>query len=234
MTQTSFRDAKNLSALLDQQLNPAESARLQKRLQTEAELRDVYEDLRQTRSALRRLPQRRAPRNFVLKPSAARVRPPLPRSFSAFRWASALASLLLFFSFAANAALPRLASLPANAPLSGLGMGGSDTQAAVEAEPNAGFESAPAAEEPSLKIVQATAAPQAAEPALEAPAVMPPAEQAPPMSDERGLPTLPPPGRAPLPPWTLIVLGGVAISSASAAFLLRWQTDRRWKNINIK
>lgn len=58
MTQTSFRDAKNLSALLDQQLNPAESARLQKRLQTEAELRDVYEDLRQTRSALRRLPQR--------------------------------------------------------------------------------------------------------------------------------------------------------------------------------
>ena len=69
MTQTpSFRDVQQLSAYLDGQLKPSEAARLESRLQSEPGLASIFEELRQTRSLLRQLPQRRAPRNFTLTP----------------------------------------------------------------------------------------------------------------------------------------------------------------------
>lgn len=256
MTQTSFRDVEQLSALLDEKLNPAEAARLQKQIETDPELRAIYDDLRQTRSLLRRLPQRRAPRNFTLKPSAARVRPPLPRLFPTFRLASALASILLFFSLATNATLPRLTGMANNAPLA-YGMGGApeidramgggggeesaqlpigggldepaaEAPAAMEAPAE---EAAPAPEEPAAKTVEPTAAAQPdAQPTLEAAAALPPVEEPQPVQEEP-LPMPEPPAPAAIVPvWALILLAVLAIASGAAAFWLRWQNDRQWES----
>ncbi len=256
MTQTSFRDVEQLSALLDEKLNPAEAARLQKQIETDPELRAIYDDLRQTRSLLRRLPQRRAPRNFTLKPSAARVRPPLPRLFPTFRLASALASLLLFFSLATNATLPRLAGMANSAPLA-YGMGGApeidramgggggeesaqlpigggldepaaEAPAAMEAPVE---EAAPAPEEPAAKTVEPTAAAQPdVQPTLEAAAALPPVEEPQPVQEEP-LPMPEPPAPAAIVPvWALILLAVLAIASGATAFWLRWQNDRQWES----
>lgn len=104
----SSRDVKLLSAYLDGQLKPSDRARLEVRIQTELELASVLKDLRQARGILRQLPQRRALRNFTLTPKMVGQKPPLPRTYPVFRMASALATLLLFFSFATNFMAPRL------------------------------------------------------------------------------------------------------------------------------
>ena len=70
MTQNlSFRDVEKLSAYLDGQLKPSEIARLESRIQTDPQLASALKDLRQARGILRQLPQRRAPRNFLSRPS---------------------------------------------------------------------------------------------------------------------------------------------------------------------
>jgi negative regulator of sigma E activity len=237
MTQTSFRDVEQLSALLDDKLNPADAARLQKRLESDPDLRALYDDLRQARSLLRQLPQRRAPRNFTLKASAARVRPPLPQIFPVFRLASALASLLLFFSLATNATLPRLAIMASQAPAYAYGMGGGpDIDRSMSgggssedaAEPEMALQAAPA--ETEMPQIAAKAAQPTSEPAPEIAAV--PAEEAaqPAQSEQASEQTsaesLPP---APIPGWVLAALAVIAAASGGAALLLRWQTDRQWQ-----
>jgi hypothetical protein len=253
MTQTSFRDVEQLSALLDEKLNPADAARLESRLASDPDLRAVYDDLRQTRALLRQLPQRRAPRNFTLKPSAARVRPPLPRLFPTFRLASALASLLLFFSLATNAALPRLVSMANQSPLYAYGMGGGpdaaraqgggggeedsslpigggvDLPSAPEAEEQAAMEApveepAPAMEEPAGEVTE----PQP-EPTMQI-AALPPAEEAQPF-EEKMPETLPEPEpmTPPIPGWLVWLLAILAAASGGIAFFARWRADRRWK-----
>ena len=253
MTQTSFRDVEQLSALLDEKLDPANVARLQNRLKIEPELRAVYNDLRETRFLLNQLPQRRAPRNFTLKPSAARVRPPLPRSFPVFRLASALASILLFFSLATNAALPRLINMANSAPMYAYGMGGAPESSramggggsAEDAAPEAALEMAPAAPaleepaaeagEPSAKTAEPTAAEAtlAAEPTLELAALPPaPVEEAMPSLEEQLVQEPLPasePVAPPIPAWAMIALGALALVSGGAATFLRWQSDQRWK-----
>lgn len=236
MTQTSFRDVEQLSALLDEKLNPADVARLEARIASEPDLHTVYDDLRQARALLRQLPQRRAPRNFTLKPSAARVRPPLPRLFPTFRLASVLASLLLFFSLATNATLPRLVSMANESPLYAYGMGGgSDApraqggggdevadSAAMEAAP--AEPAAPAMEEPAAKTVEPEAEPTMGVAAL------PPVEEAQPY--EEPLPEMlpePEPMSPPIPGWLMWLLAILAAASGGIAFFARWQADRRWK-----
>src|SRR5512139_991838 len=116
MKSPSFHDVEQLSALMDGKLSQAEAARLQGRLGSDPNLRAIMEDLRQTRSLLRRLPARRAPRNFTLTPKMAGVKPPLPRSVPTLRFATALAAFLLVFSMATNALVPtfgRSAAVPA-------------------------------------------------------------------------------------------------------------------------
>lgn len=257
MTQSSFRDVEQLSALLDGKLDPSQAARLEARLASDPELVAIYEELRQTRSLLRRLPQRRAPRNFTLKPAAARVRPPLPRLFPTFRLASVLASLLLFFSLVTNATLPQLTNMASEAPMYALGIGGgpesdramgggggeessslpmggdvdepaAEAPAAMEAPVE---EAAPAPEEPAAKTVEPTAAAQPdAEPTVEAAAALPPVEEPQPVQEEEAL-IAPEPSvsAAIIPVWTLILLAVLAIASGATAFWLRWQTDRQWK-----
>ncbi|HEX6270191.1 MAG TPA: hypothetical protein VFZ43_08150, partial [Anaerolineales bacterium] len=146
------RDLELLSSYLDGQLSPSDSARLESRLSSDPNLRAVMDDLREARSLLRRLPARKAPRNFTLTPKMVGQNPPMPRAYPAFRFITTLATLLLFFTVGLNFLAPQLAS---QAPPLGLGGGGGDTELFAEQAPATGAASAteaPAAE-PSAELL---------------------------------------------------------------------------------
>jgi hypothetical protein len=90
---------QTLSAYLDRNLSTRDKARLETRLEQDAALRAELEGLKQTRLMLQTLPKRRAPRNFTLS-SAMLPRRPARLIFPTFRFASALAGLLLVATFA--------------------------------------------------------------------------------------------------------------------------------------
>ncbi len=176
---TNFRDVEKLSAYLDGQLKDSEAARLETRLKTNSDLASLLEELRQSRAILRKLPQRRAPRNFTLTPKMVRQRPPLPRAYPYFRFATALATFLLIFSFAANLAAPGLRRMAASPGylygIGGGGGGGGDAE-----EPEMAMESAPMEEAmaPTEEPMPEALAPAPAEGvATEEPAEMPPAAE---------------------------------------------------------
>ncbi len=123
---TSFRDVELLSAYLDGQLSPSDSARLESRLSSDADLRAALNDLRSARGLLRKLPQRRAPRNFTLTLKMAGIKPPEPRAYPTLRFATVLATLLFLATFAINGLAPIRATgfASAPAPSSAFGMGG--------------------------------------------------------------------------------------------------------------
>jgi anti-sigma factor RsiW len=144
------RDLELLSSYLDGQLKPSESARLEARLSMDPSLRAVLDDLRSTRGLLRRLPMRKAPRNFTLTPGMVGKNPPLPRTYPAFRFVTALASLLLFFSMGLNYLVPQLAAQP---PMFGMGGGGAPEVYSAEAPAATEAPAAAApAEEPSVQM----------------------------------------------------------------------------------
>ena len=125
------------------------------RLKTDGELLSALDDLRAARTLLRNLPKRRAPRNFTLTRRMVGLNPPLPRSYPAFRFVTAAATLLFFFTFGINTLAPQLAQAPA------LGMGGGGGPAESESFAN---QSAPAGapagtEAPALAEAPATEAP---------------------------------------------------------------------------
>lgn len=158
------RDLELLSAYLDGELKPADSTRLETRLKTDLELVSALNDLRATRTLLRRLPSRKAPRNFTLTRKMVGLNPPLPRSYPAFRLATVVATLLLFFSFGVNFVGTQMAS---QVPY-GMGGGGgaADTElfAAQEAPAEEPAAAAPAPEEPSVALApQGTALPPSEE-----------------------------------------------------------------------
>jgi hypothetical protein len=169
-----FRDVELLSSYLDGQLGPSETARLERRLNSDPDLAAVFDDLRTARGLLKRLPLRKAPRNFTLTRKMAGVKPPMPGSFSFFRFTSVAAVLLLMITFAFNSLAAQI-SLGASAPAPEYGIGGGPGFGGGCEEP--------CAEEPLLEMKA---------PATEAPA----ATEAPSMQD-LALPTdLPPPAAA--------------------------------------
>jgi anti-sigma factor RsiW len=129
MTQPSFRDVETLTAYLDRQLDSTQRQRLESRLQTDPEWKVTLDALRESRSVLRKLPQRRAPRNFTLTLKMAGIKPPLPRAYPILRFASAFAGFLFLFAYAANL-LPNIA-LPLGAAAPAMEM-----QAAAPAQDN--------------------------------------------------------------------------------------------------
>ncbi len=130
MTTPSFRDMEQLSAYLDNQLSQAEMSRLEIRIKSEPALAAVLADLREARTILRRTPKRRPPRNFMLSPTMAGIKPPVPRAVPIFGWASAVAMLLFVFTLGSNligrfslgAAAPMLSAAPMTSE--GYGVGG--------------------------------------------------------------------------------------------------------------
>jgi len=139
------RDLELLSSYLDGQLSPSDSARLEARLSSDPKLRAVMDDLREARSLLRRLPSRKAPRNFTLTRKMVGQNPPMPRAYPAFRFVTTLATLLLFFTVGLNFLAPQLAS---QAPAFGMGGGGGETDTF-------------AAQAPAMEAPAATEAPAA-------------------------------------------------------------------------
>ena len=132
-----FRDVELLSAYLDGQLDPSDSARLELRIKSDPELASVFNDLRIARGILKKLPARKVPRNFTLTRKMAGVGPPLPRSYSFFRTSSVLATLLLLLTFGFNSLGSRIsfgaaAPAPENGIGGGLGMGGGCEEPCVE------------------------------------------------------------------------------------------------------
>ncbi|MGH2538242.1 MAG: anti-sigma factor family protein, partial [Candidatus Promineifilaceae bacterium] len=63
------RRQEALSAYLDGALTPAERQRLERRLQSDAALRQEFESLRWLKRSLAAMPRLRAPRNFTLDPA---------------------------------------------------------------------------------------------------------------------------------------------------------------------
>lgn len=238
MTTLSFRDVEQISALLDGELPQQEVARLQLRIAADPELASVYRQLSQSRALLRKLPARRAPRNFTLTPKMAGVKAPTPRSFPLFRLASAFASLLLVLTFAANG----LGQLAANAPAApAYGMGGGpiteNMQAPAAPEPRpqsgGGAEEIPAlqatpdfatdASAPTEEAMRSLAA-EPTQTAEEMPAAKMGGEES---QAQRALET---PAREPfqVPGWLQLALLAIALLAGGAAWFVRWQAESRF------
>ena len=154
-----FKDVELLSAYLDGQTSPSDSTRLESRLKTDPELASAYQALRESRGLLRRLPKRRAPRDFRLTYAMVGKKPPLPRSYPVFRFATALAAILFVFSYVTNG----VSQLAAQSAPMAYGIGGG----APESRPQSGGGmEEPAATEPPIVAM----APAATEAPVEEPA----------------------------------------------------------------
>ncbi|HEX5807143.1 MAG TPA: hypothetical protein VFY25_00640, partial [Anaerolineales bacterium] len=225
------RDLELLSSYLDGQLRPSESARLESRLSREPDLRAVLDDLRSTRTLLRKLPMRQAPRNFTLTPKMVGKNPPLPRTYTAFRFMTALASLLLFFTMGLNFLVPQMASQP---PAFGMGGGGApeiySSQASEATE--APLLEAPAAEPPAELVPLPTPTAAAADSAR---VEEPPAEKngvtaeenAQDQSQVQNAPSSPQEAAPPVPPTSQILLAILAVLGAGVMLLMRWRAAER-------
>jgi hypothetical protein len=234
MTQPSFRDVETLTAYLDGQLDSAHRQRLESRLQSEPELKTALDALRESRSVLRRLPQRRAPHNFTLTPKMAGIKPPLPRAYPIFRFASVVAAFLFFFAYATNF-LPRLSlTLGAAAPAMETGKGGGapeDNQrnqsgggcdtCTIEATVQVEVPLAPSSKVPPSALT--TPAPAATEQAFvqQAPSGVEPAA-------EPGRPSF----TFPTPTMWQVILFIVACLAGGVALIIRLAVERRWAKAN--
>jgi hypothetical protein len=220
------RDLELLSSYLDGQLKPSDSARLESRLSSDPNLRAVMDDLREARSLLRRLPSRKAPRNFTLTPKMVGQNPPVPRAYPAFRFVTALATLLLFFTVGLNFLAPQLAS---QAPAYGQGGGGGNPEIfsaeAPATEPPAATE-APAA--PSAELVPLPTATLSAEDSgriAETPAEKNGLSEEPGVRDEAQSQNA-----APFVPsvWQ-IILAGIVVTGSLLMLLMRQSAINRWR-----
>jgi hypothetical protein len=243
MKQPSFHDVELLSAYLDGQLSRVDSARLESRIKTDPGLRSVYDDLRQSRALLRKLPARRAPRNFTLTPRMAGIKPPLPRTFPIFRLASTLAAILFFFGYAVNLSVPAIAAMRAAAPAPAFGMGGGG---GAPEEPALEMAPAPTDAPPGETASDATAQQDSANAAIptataEAPRVMaeptdlayaPEGEQKIDPYHRDVSPTTYQPVTLPVPPVWLFGLLALAVVSGGTAWLVRARVEQDWRKAN--
>jgi hypothetical protein len=240
MSQPSSFDIELLSAYLDGQLSQADSARLESRIQSDPQLHSVYDDLRLARSVLRKLPQRRAPRNFTLTAKMAGVKPPLPPAFPVFRFASALAAILLFFGYAANLSLPvfglfQFGAAATHAPAEPYAAG--MAPAATEAPQEAASEAPPAAPETLPNAAAPTQAVQdniAPTPSPEPMTVLvaPTETEVQPGIQQKSIPYTSPqpePPSWPVPPVWLFGLLVLTIISAGTTFLMRRKAEQDWR-----
>jgi hypothetical protein len=175
MKTPSSRDLELLSAYLDGQLSQSSRARLESRIHANPSLASALEELRQTRTLLRHTPQRRVPRNFILTPRMAGIRPPVPRLVPLLSWASAVAMLLFIFTLGAGLVGQPSVGMVARNAAAPMGSGAGPLAAATMAPVVA----APAPMAPAAPAVPATGAPAKAAPATTAPATSAPFAAAP-------------------------------------------------------
>ncbi len=218
-----IRDIEKLSAYLDGQLSPSDSIKLEARLKTDPELASAYDDIRFARGILRKLPARKAPRNFMLTRKMVGLKPPLPRTYSFFRFSSAFATLLLMFTFAFNAVSPRLAVVPAPFGMGGGcegGCGGGGPAPELQAPSAAATEAPAEAEAAAAEMLPADAAD--AERSTETPSPKEPeaglAQQAPGQNEAVLIPVI----------WQVVLLV-VGAAGGLILFLMNQAAKRKWK-----
>lgn len=245
MTPPSFRDVEQLSALLDGQMHPQEAERWRARLDSDPELAALYRQLAQSRALLRKLPARRAPRNFTLTPQMAGVRAPTPRAVPFFRFAAAFASLLLTLTIAVNGLTPLAAApAPAAAPAYGVGGGPMSEAPKVPATTESPLRSARVPEEPApLQETSPVPPEEAALPTAETMhslAVLPTemVEEQPNLYAAEEAPQFalaaPAPAPAPwqVPTWLQVFLLVVALVSGLTAWWLGWRAQIEFQRRN--
>jgi anti-sigma factor RsiW len=226
MKKITFRHVEQLSAHLDGNLSQAESVRIESELKADPNLRAVMDDLSQSRALLRKLPQRRAPRNFTLTPKMAGVKPPLPRAVPALRWATSLAALLLLVTFATNALAPVSSASMAYGIGGGRG-GGPETMDAATEAPLSAMESAPAATEAPAEAPSVESFAQPAEQALPTPDMT--QKDINPEEPSFVVEQQPAPVSAPIPLAWQIGLLVVALASGGLAWILAALSDTSWR-----
>lgn len=232
MTSPSSRDVEALSAYLDGRLSQAKQARLEARLQSDPALAALLEELRQTRTFLRRTPRRRAPRNFTLTSKMAGLRPPVPRLVPVLSWASAAAMLLfvftlgtsLFGQLAPQSASPMMAAAPR-------GLGGGSAEAGTMA---------PATLAPAVPA-PVNAAPATSLPVTNQASLATPTAQAYDMSVSEAAPQNangPVPSTLsakrpykPFDPW-LAIWPGLAVLMGASSILIWWSNKRAFQRKN--
>lgn len=89
---------------MDEQLSPAERERVEGHLEGCPACLEELESLRSTVKLLHRVAMVAPPRSFAVAEAAVIPQPAYARSFRAFRAATAVAALLLVFTFAGNTA----------------------------------------------------------------------------------------------------------------------------------
>lgn len=244
----SFHDVEFLSAYLDGQLKPVEVERLESRLKSDQDLAAVLEQLRSTRGLLRQLPSRRAPRNFTLTPQMAGIKPPVPRSYSALRFATVLATLLFIISVAINGLVPVASSRLAAAPAPAYGIGGGGGYGG--AQQSAPQEAPAATQAPAQPFAQSAIGETQTPSAALSLAPMVSMTPAPPSQDNSRLqgtpspeflpkalatqPAIHQPSRipsgAPVPFIWIIALAALAIICGIGAWSLRLSSERKFQN----
>lgn len=222
------RDIELLSAYLDGELKPSELAKMEARLKSDPELESEMNNLRATRTLLRRLPTRKAPRNFTLTRKMVGQNPPLPRTYPVFRWATVAATLLFFFTIGINSFSAQMSSQNF---AYGMGGGGGDAESSAMQAPAMEEPAAPAPEEPDTyadAIEQATeiAPTEEALRIMETPSLK--TQEAENALGEEQVQTLPD-TQKPIPSMWQIGLAIVALVSALFMGLMRQLSARRWK-----
>jgi len=222
-------DIEQLSAYLDGELNRSELAKTESRLKSDPEFESAMKDLRATRTLLRRLPTRKAPRNFTLTRKMVGQNPPLPRVYPIFRLATVVSVLLFFFSIGINSFGTEMASQNVAFGIGGGGGGDSFAeQAPAMDEPAAPapinpaaeselYSNAPATEEPSVALAPAGAAStEDASRTIETEALK---------TDEDQVQV----AQKLISPTWQITLIAVALAGAVLMLLMRQLSARRWK-----
>jgi anti-sigma factor RsiW len=227
MTSPSFRDIEALSAYIDGQISARERTRLEIRLQSDQALTSALNELRQTRAILKRLPRRRAARNFTLTPGMAGIRPPVPRLVPVFSWASA-AAILLFIVTLGTSLIGQLSIGPAAPMLAAApsGLGGGPAAATTAPANSAPATAAPATAAP-VTAPQGTADQTGlATPTIEAFVMSVPEPVTPPATPGTLRTTQPPSAPKALPkplvsPW-LVIWAGLGFLLGALALVLHW------------
>ena len=101
----SNKDWINLSAYIDGALSEQERACLDERLGESKDLQQELANLQRLKAAVRALPAKKAPRDFMLNPAMVKVRKQQTKLFASLRLASVAATILFLVAFAGEALL---------------------------------------------------------------------------------------------------------------------------------
>ncbi|MBC7876392.1 MAG: hypothetical protein H7Y59_04405 [Anaerolineales bacterium] len=221
-----FNDIEQLSQYIDGQLNSSDSKQLESRIASDPELASDLNEIRAARGILRKLPARKAPRNFTLTRQMVGLKPPLPQSYSFFRFSSAFATVLLVLTFAANSLIPRISSA---AQSFSFGMGGGGAPDAAEAP---AMEVPAATEAPATELFAATEEPSVAQDTAPAPESLATEEstlkEVPGESADQDQARVQNENQAVIPPLWQIVLLVIGVGSAAIAFMMSQIAKKKW------